>query len=252
MIASLPMYDRPETAGANDRLWGLIRDEFRAAGLDAPDALTRTGDPHDHWCAPDLVLSQTCGLPFRTTLAGRVTLVATPVCDLDAPPGHYFSVFVARQQDPRRDLRDLARGVFAYNAPDSQSGWAAPGVHAAGLGIRFAGLLETGSHRGSVAAVAEGRADLAAIDALSWRLISRHDPMADALHPVARTAPTPALPYISRAGQDADVMAGALGRAFAALAPADRDTLGIGGVVRIPAAAYLAVPTPPPPSAFAD
>lgn len=40
MIASLGMYDRPETMAANDRLWALVRDGLRARGIAAPEALT--------------------------------------------------------------------------------------------------------------------------------------------------------------------------------------------------------------------
>ncbi|MFN3646541.1 MAG: hypothetical protein ACK4S2_08505, partial [Gemmobacter sp.] len=69
MQASLPMYDRPEVQAANDRLWAGIRDRLRAAGLAAPETLVRGRWPlWDHWTAPDLVLSQTCGLPYRSRL----------------------------------------------------------------------------------------------------------------------------------------------------------------------------------------
>ncbi len=101
MIASLPMYDRPSTRAANDRLWQGIRDRLRVAGQPAPEALTRSGSPWDHWQHPELILSQTCGLPYRAQLVGQVTLIASPVHDLDCPPGHYFSVIVARADDPR-------------------------------------------------------------------------------------------------------------------------------------------------------
>ena len=64
MIASLGMYDRTETAAANDRLWAGIRDGLRARGIAAPEALTRgDGAYWPAWQAPDLVLSQTCGFP---------------------------------------------------------------------------------------------------------------------------------------------------------------------------------------------
>ena len=61
MIASLPMYDRPETRAANDNLWALVRKNY--AG-DLPESLTRTGDIWDHWHSPDLAVSQTCGYSF--------------------------------------------------------------------------------------------------------------------------------------------------------------------------------------------
>ena len=95
MIAALPMYDRPETAAATDRYWGLIRDGLRAREIEAPDDLTRTDDLWTLWQSPDLVLAQTCGLPFRARLHGQVQLVGTP--DFGLPgcaPGYYNSVII--------------------------------------------------------------------------------------------------------------------------------------------------------------
>jgi ABC-type phosphate/phosphonate transport system substrate-binding protein len=246
MIASLPMYDRPETAAANDRLWQGVR---AALGW-GPERLTRGGDLWTQWLSPDLVLSQTCGYPYRAQLHGKVTLVATPDYGLrGCPPGHYCSVLVARADDPRTDLHAFAKAPFAYNEALSQSGWAAPQTHAQGLGFRFSNLIETGAHGASARAVADGRADLAALDALSWAMMRRHDAVAGALREIARTAPTPALPYITARGRDAGALFAALEQAIAGLDDRDRDALGLRGLCRLPAAAYLAVATPPPPAA---
>lgn len=244
MIASLPMYDRPETAAANDRLWRGVR---RALGA-GPRALTRAGDRWAQWQNPDLILSQTCGYPYRARLHGDVTLVGTPVLDLpDCPPGHYRSVIVARADDPRETPEAFATARFAYNEAMSQSGWAAPQNHARELGFAFEVPLWTGGHAASARAVTEGRADCAALDALSWMLMQRHDAFADRLREVARTPPTPALPYITARHRDPAPLFGALADAIAGLSPDDRRTLGLRGITGIPAAAYLAVPTPPPP-----
>ena len=76
MIASLGMYDRAEAQPANDRFWALIRDGMRARGLAAPDSLTRgAGAYWDAWQSPDLILSQTCGFPYRAKLHDKVTLI---------------------------------------------------------------------------------------------------------------------------------------------------------------------------------
>ncbi len=251
MIASLGMYDRPETSAANDRLWAAVRENLRAQGLAAPDSLTRgEGAYWPAWEDPALVLSQTCGYPFRARLHGRVTLVGTPDYALPGcPPGYYHSVFVARADDPR-GLPALAEGRLAFNEALSQSGWAAPAHHLLSLGLMPRPMLKTGGHRLSAAAVAEGRADLAALDAVTWALIRRHDTFAATLREVARTTPTPGLPLIARAGADAAAAFTAVSGAIAALSPADRDTLLLRGLVAIPAKDYLAVPTPPPPAHF--
>lgn len=252
MIASLGMYDRAETAPANDRLWAGIRDGLRARGIDAPQGLTRGGGAYwAAWQAPDLVLSQTCGFPYRARLHGQVTLIGTPDYGVEGcPPGHYRSVFVVRADDPRA-LADFDGQPIAYNEALSQSGWAAPQNHAAGLGLRLLPGLCTGGHRLSALAVAEGRADLAAIDAVTWAMLHRWEPAAATLRVLTATSPTPGLPYIAAADADQAATFDAVAAAIAALSPEDRDALRLRGLIRIAPEAYLAVPTPPSPDQIA-
>lgn len=247
MIASLPMYDRPEAAAANDRFWQAVR----AALGHGPERLTRGGDPWDHWQSPDLLLSQTCGYPYRTRLHGRVQLVAAPDHGLEGcPAGHYNSVLVVRRDDPRADPADFADARIAYNDPLSQSGWAAPQNLARSLGFVFRNPVATGAHAASARAVAENRADIAALDAVSWAMIRRHDGCAAGLRIIARTPPTPALPYITGPRGDAPALRSALRAAVDALSAGDRQTLCLTGIHTVPHDAYLAVPNPPPPPPF--
>ncbi|MFD1912251.1 phosphate/phosphite/phosphonate ABC transporter substrate-binding protein [Halodurantibacterium flavum] len=239
MIASFPMYDRPETAPANDRLWALIRDALRSRGVDAPDQLTRAEDLMALWRAPDLLLAQTCGLPYRAVLHPHVTLVGTPDYGLpDCPAGYYCSVLVAREP------LEVATARFAYNDPLSQSGWAAA---QAMFGGALRPVLCTGSHRASARAVAQGEADLAAIDAVTWALIRRHDRFADGLIEIGRTTPAPGLPLVTARPDLAGVLASAVSEAIAALAPGDRACLMIRALVPVAPAEYLALPLPPKP-----
>ena len=53
------MYDWPEERAATDAFWTRLRDALRAEGFDAPDTLTRGGDPWSLWRHPDLMLAQT-------------------------------------------------------------------------------------------------------------------------------------------------------------------------------------------------
>lgn len=252
-IAALGMYDRAETAAANDRLWDLIRDGLRSRGIAAPETLTRGEMAYmKGWLSPDLVFSQTCGYPYRALLHGKVALVGTPDCGLPGcPPGHYNSVFIARRNDPRLDLAAFNGTRFAYNDDLSQSGWAAPQNHAAAQGLQLPPALKSGGHRLSALAVAEGRADLAALDALTWEMLQRYDAFTADLRELTRTEPTPALPFIAGLHIDPDAAFAALQEAVAALTPEDRTTLHLRGVIRLPAAAYLAVPNPPAPDQLA-
>ncbi|MEO1196407.1 MAG: PhnD/SsuA/transferrin family substrate-binding protein [Pseudomonadota bacterium] len=233
MIATLPMYDWPEERATVDAQWATLRDALRAAGLAAPDALTRSDDLYALWRDPDLILGQTCGLPYVLGLHETTQVVGAVDPGLpDTPAGHYRSVIIARADDPR-DPGALLAARVAVNEPGSQSGWGALAGWAATQDLALSGHLQaTGAHRASAGAVAQNRADIAAIDAVSWALITRHDPAtATALRIVARTAPTPAPPLISAARFDPDQIA-------AAIAPA----LGLGRLVRHSRDAYFGVP----------
>lgn len=253
MIAALPMYDRPELRAETDRYWALIRDELATRGIPAPETLRR-GDETlmPHWESPDLILSQTCGFPFRAHLHGRVELVGTPDFGNEGcAAGHYRSILIARADDPRDSFAQFDGARLAYNDALSQSGWAAPVNDALAQGIRLIPGPQTGSHRASVAAVAEGRADLAAIDALTWALISEFDDTS-AVRPIGATTPTPALPYITAKGRDPAPIRDAIAAAIARLTPGDRARLRLRGIVAISAADYLSVPIPPAPDRIAQ
>jgi ABC-type phosphate/phosphonate transport system substrate-binding protein len=249
VIASLPMYDRAETAAANDRLWAAIRHGLRADGVDAPQELQRGADDlWPQWTSPDLVFSQTCGFPYRARLHGSVTLIGTPDFGVEGcPPGYYRSVLVARADDPRDTVEEFDGAPFAYNEALSQSGWAAPYMHATSLGIRLVPAIETGGHRYSALAVLSGKADFAALDAVTWRMLRRWEPAMATLKVIGSTDATPGLPYIAASTMSRDHLFPIVAAAIAAQSPDDRDATGIRALVAIPAEAYLAVPIPPAP-----
>jgi ABC-type phosphate/phosphonate transport system substrate-binding protein len=253
MIASLGMYDRPETAAANDRFWALIRDNLRAKAMPAPDRLTRgTGAYWEAWHAENLVLSQTCGFPYRAVLHDKVTLIGTPDYGVsDCPAGYYCSVLVARAADYRPDVAAFADARFAYNEALSQSGWAAPQNHAASLGFHFQPTLQTGGHLFSARAVAQSHADIAAIDAVTWAMLQRWEPFAKTLREVARTPPTPGLPYIAGRKANGVTLFDAVQDSINQLAPDDRACLMLKSLIHIAPAAYLAVAIPPTPEMIA-
>lgn len=244
MIASLPMYDGATTRSANDRLWALIQEQLGFG----PHALNRTDDPHDTWIKPDLVMSQTCGLPFRSVLHERVTLIGTPDYGVaGCPPGYYNSCVVVRKNDPRQSLADFKNAKLARNDVRSQSGWAAIEGHLAenDFGFSFKGkTLDTGSHAASARAVLEGSADIAALDAVSWALFQRENPAAKGLRVLLSTRPTPGLPIISSAKSDRDQLFQAVSTALDHLDQQDKASLMIKGLVAIPIEAYLAEPLP--------
>lgn len=244
MIAQLGMYDRPSTRGANDKFWSLIRD---ALGY-GPAQLDRNTPVTEGWLHPDLLLSQTCGYPFRALLAGKVTLIGTPDYGLEGcPPGYYRSVFVARADDLRDKLTEFDSARFAYNEALSQSGWAAPRHHADQIGIRFGTLLQSGAHELSARAVCKGQADFASLDALTWEMIKADSPWAAELKVIGYTTPTPALPYISALGRDRQELFDAISAAISNLPEDSRNRLHLRGITFIPEEDYRTVPTPAAP-----
>ena len=247
MIAMLGMYDMPALQGANDRFWQAIQAELGYG----PDYLTRDMDFVDIWQSPDMLFAQTCGMPLRTFLHPDVTLIGTPDYGLPGvEPGYYYSALVVRADTTEDRLANFTGRRFAYNDAMSQSGWAGPMSHLSQAGVEFSELVETGGHHASASAVAEGRADLAGLDALTWTLLCKHDPDLTAnLRVIETTAPTPTLPYITAKGRDAAPIATALRMAISSLSESDREALHLCGLVDIPVADYLAIPTPPGPHA---
>ena len=246
MIASLMMYARPELEDAHTRLWTSLRRSFLARGIEAPAALSQSAPSFEVWENQHLILSQTCGMPYRTRLHDRLKLVGTPDYQLEGcPAGHYRSAIVVRANDPRAALGAYAEAQLAYNAPHSHSGFAALYNHAAQSGVWFAQRVESGGHLASARMVAQGQADIAALDAQTWRLIQRYEPWANKLRVLEYTAPTPGLPLITSKAQDAELVFEAVAEAFDAVSPADAAALDLHGLIRIPHADYLAVPNPP-------
>jgi ABC-type phosphate/phosphonate transport system substrate-binding protein len=248
MRASLPMYDLPGLEAATDAWWAGLAAAFRAEGVkDVPERLTREGDHAALWTAPDLLFSQTCGYPLTHALAGRVTLVATPIYDCDGcGGGTYRSDIVVRADEAAASLAGLKGRRAAVNAADSQSGSNALRHAVMELcddGRFFGSVTMTGSHRASLQAVAAGEADVCAIDCVTYALLQRTEPeLTRRLRVLAQSAPAPALPYVTRRDIPADdlqrLRAG-LARACGEPALADaRAALLLAGVAVLPLSAY--------------
>lgn len=242
--ASLPMYDRPELAEAHAHFWGLIRDNLIDTGHSPNETLEQKGVGYEFWTDANLLLSQTCGLPFRSKLVGKVNLVGTPDYGLEnCPPGTYCSALVVRRSDARNKLQEFMGGTFALNSHDSQSGFAAL-RNEVSRDQWFSTELVTGAHIASAKAVAKGKADCATLDAVSWRLMQQYDSFAAKLRVLLYTQPTPGLPYITALGNDPEILFDATKSAIETLRQEDRELLGIYGLHKISRETYCAVPTP--------
>ena len=167
----------------------------------------------------------------QVTVLGRFTYQ-----DLSAI-GDYHSVIVVRESDSIDHPEDLRGQRAAINHEDSYSGcltlkrWAG---RQTGKTAFFASVIATGSHRDSVCAVANGLADTAAIDHVSWCLAKRVEPATQRLSVLAKTDDRPGLPLITQTGHDTQTLASfrsALDEAVTILDPVSRSTLGITGFV---------------------
>jgi ABC-type phosphate/phosphonate transport system substrate-binding protein len=193
------------------------------------------------WQHPNLLLSQTCWGPLELWLKGVRLVGQEDYSGVEGGEGEmYSSAALMRRgealkvrseapppltpphkgegekrgsQEPFRlvargrgaSLHNLLSGLrLAFNAPDSLSGLLAlqRDLEAQGSGLHiFSALFETGGHRASIRAVAEGRADVAAIDAKTWGLAQRFEPAARELAVVGWTGRRKGLPFVTAASR---------------------------------------------------
>ena len=150
-----------------------------------------------------------CGLlTVRLIDSGRLDaeIVAAPVFPGEPGPV-YHSVVVARREDGRTTIDDLAGSTLAVNDRGSWSGYHALRAHFAEGGhveAHFGSVVETGSHVASIDRILAGGADCAAIDCSVWSDLAAHDDRLRELRIVARTGDRPAPPFsVSRSlGRD--------------------------------------------------
>ncbi len=228
-VAALPMYDFEELRWATDALWAAIASRV-------PGAPARLERGRDVWLDPALLLAQTCGYPLVTRLAGKVRLVATPRYRVEGCEGAFYrSAVVVRADDPAVRLADLRGRRCAVNSLDSNSGMNVLRAEIAPLaegGRFFADVVVTGGHVASVAAVARGDADVAAIDCVTWAHLQRLRPGETAgLRVLGWTEATPGLPLVTAVGTDAGTQA--------ALVRALEDVAGDPGLAEVRAALLL-------------
>jgi ABC-type phosphate/phosphonate transport system substrate-binding protein len=195
---------------------GGIRDG--AGVLIAPDPATLPPnelDYHKLWLHPALLFAQTCWGPMELGLSRHVQVVGQPGYDAyEGGQGELYSSTLVMRTGEGPEARspadgspflplDLIRGKrFTFNSRDSMSGFIGLTRDLETLGESldvFSSRSESGGHRGSIVAVAEGRADVAAVDCESWALAQRFEPAAQKVAVVGWTARRKGLPFITAA-----------------------------------------------------
>ncbi len=184
--------------------------------LIAPDPATLPPDEldfHKLWLHPALLFAQTCWGPMELGLIKHVKVVGQPSYDAyEGGQGELYSSALVMREGEGPEVRapadghpslplDLIRGKrFTFNSLDSMSGIIAltRDLEAQGESLDiFSSRVESGGHRGSIVAVAEGRADVAAIDCQSWALARRFEPAAEKVVIVGWTGRRKGLPFIT-------------------------------------------------------
>lgn len=201
--AELLMYVAPQAIQQANDAWLTRIVERLGARRRAADHL----DLRALWRAPELLLSQTCGYPLMTELRGQVQLIGRPRYELPhSSGGQHCSLLLTREDNARTTLADFydSRGVI--NGHDSNSGMNLLRERLAPLqqgGRFFASVDISGAHRESLRWLREDRADLAAIDSVTFDYLARLAPEEVAgLRIVTRSAPSPTLPYIGARALD--------------------------------------------------
>ncbi|WP_214470481.1 PhnD/SsuA/transferrin family substrate-binding protein [Mesorhizobium sp. dw_380] len=170
-------------------------------------------DFHKLWLHPKLLFAQTCWGPMELGLSSHVQVVGQPSYDAyEGGQGELYSSALVMRTGEGPEVRspadgkpllplDLIRGKrFTFNNLDSMSGiiGLTRDLQAVGESLDiFSSRSESGGHRGSIVAVAEGRADIAAIDCESWALAQRFEPAASKVVIVGWTARRKGLPFIT-------------------------------------------------------
>ncbi|MEQ1950543.1 PhnD/SsuA/transferrin family substrate-binding protein [Mesorhizobium yinganensis] len=190
-----------------------------AGAVVAPDPATLPPDQLDFptvWRHPRLLFGQACWGPLELGLAADVRVIGQPdYSGYEGGEGEYYSSALVMRVDDGGHVSspadgrpllplDLIRGKrLAFNSDDSMSGIIALTRDLATMDESidiFSEHIESGGHRDSIVAVAEGGADFAAIDCRSWALARRFEPAAKDVRVVGWTARRKGLPYIAALG----------------------------------------------------
>ncbi|MFN2199107.1 MAG: phosphate/phosphite/phosphonate ABC transporter substrate-binding protein [Anaerolineales bacterium] len=155
----------------------------------------------------EIDLGWICGLPYvrKADLPQPpVTLLAAPV-----PAGArygdqpvYFSDVIVRAGSPYQSFPDLRGASWAYNEPNSQSGYNITRYTLAKMGAYenfFGQVVAAGSHQAAIEFVLRGEVAASAIDSTVLEIELRQRPQLDeALRVIAVLGPSPIPPLVAR------------------------------------------------------
>ena len=222
-IASLPMYNIPEIRNASSSLWNGIAKYLRLEGVEnVPDQLIFNQTLHDLWSNPNLIFSQCCGYDVVRRFENTLTPLVVPHFDVDAcADGEYSSLVVVSEDCQYDDVLEMYGTVAAINGSESHSGMSSLRQLVASRnknGRFFNAVKISGAHVKSLSMLRHREADVAAIDCVTYALLSVYKPKTlVGTRVLGRTHHSPAPPYVTRTDYGstmAERMRTALLRAF--------------------------------------
>jgi ABC-type phosphate/phosphonate transport system substrate-binding protein len=238
------MYDFLEVHASTMEIVGALAQGFVAIGLDAHTEIPNASVHADlmrHWSGAEMLLSQSCGLPFIEELHTSVNVVGTPLwTDVSDDRGRYRTVIVVPESLDITSI-DQADGLRpVVNNTQSLSGWCSLGValaNATNHALLATPYVESGGHAASLQMLQDGEADIASIDSATFRLLARHRPaLVNNLRVIGYGPLVPATPIIVSKSSVADtdevyrVVSEVFGRSDLRAA---LDNIGISGFVRL-------------------
>lgn len=172
------------------------------------------GESFDQFGKGEIDAGFICGLPYvqltRQT-PSPVELLAAPVIRGDRYGGRpiYFSDVVVHRSSPMRAFADLRGRSWAYNDPDSHSGYNVTRHHLLKMGETrgfFGRVVEAGFHQRAMRMVAENEVDAAAIDSQVLAIELRDFPaLAAELRVIATLGPSTIQPVVAARHLSRDV-----------------------------------------------
>lgn len=150
---------------------------------------------------PDLLLGHTCGYPLMMQLHEAVLPVCLPCFDVPGVNGKlYSSQFIVPADSDIESLQQCRDKVVAINNNNSNSGMNVLRYALAKIGARpgyFSQVLMSGGHFASLEAVAANRAQLAAVDCVTYQLIAdQHPQLVTKIRVIGYSAQTCGLPFV--------------------------------------------------------
>jgi ABC-type phosphate/phosphonate transport system substrate-binding protein len=225
MIANARMYSVSGEAGSvwRELLSGIIAQAgVSVAVIDHPPPAPL----EDLWSRTDQAAVFMCGLPYSRA-EQQPLLIAAPVpspAEFHGTP-HYWSDFVVRRESAFREVKDTFGKRIVFTVPGSQSGFAAALTYlmvahseapASAHTPLFSEIIAPAiTPMGALAAVVDGKADIAPIDSYAFRLLRKYRPeLVSAVRVIGETAPTPIPPLVASAGAVSEKERAALQSSF--------------------------------------